>query len=111
MQVITMKLFISYRRKTWPFTQRLAEDLGELIDGEVFVDYSGIDETDFESSILRNLRESDAVLVVVSEDTFSSVRIHREDDWVRREIAYAIQLNKPIILVRIDATSLPTQLD
>ncbi len=92
------KLFVSYRRTNWSFTYWLAEELSKLMDVQPFVDYAGIDETDFESSLLRNLRESDAVLLIVTEDTFSPSRIHHDKDWVRREIREALALNKPIVL-------------
>lgn len=92
-----MKLFISYRRAAWSFTYWLAEELGKLIDAEIFVDFSGIDETNFETGLLRNLRESDAVLLIVDEHTFAD-RIHKDSDWVRREIREALSHNKPIVL-------------
>ncbi|MFL5699868.1 MAG: TIR domain-containing protein [Ktedonobacteraceae bacterium] len=97
-----MKIFISYRRKSWPFVHLLVEKLRERIKGDIFVDYTSIDDTDFERSILRHLRESDIVLVVVTELTFVFDRIHNDDDWVRREIALALDLKKPIILIRVD---------
>jgi len=92
------KLFISYRRKSWAFTDRLARDLGAWIDADIFVDFSHIDETDFESSILKHLRASDAVLVILTEHTFAQDRIHHDGDWVRREIREALTLDKPIVL-------------
>lgn len=98
---MSQKLFISYRRKSWPFTHRLAEDLRQRLDAEIFVDFQGIDETDFEHAILKNLRASDAVLLVVSESTFED-RIHHDDDWVRREIREALDHDKPLILVCVD---------
>src|ERR1700693_2684123 len=103
-----MKLFISYRRKSWPSVHLLEENLGEQIEGSIFVDYKSIDETDFERSILHHLRESDIVLVVVTQDTFAPDRIHHDDDWVRREIALALELNKPIIPILIDNYPLPS---
>lgn len=106
-----MKLFISYRRKSWAFTHRLAEHLGRMIQGEIFVDFSGIDETDFENSILRHLRESDSILLIVSPETFTPDRIHRDDDWVRREIALALELDKPIVLVCVDGLYPPAPSD
>lgn len=96
-----VKLFVSYRRKSWAFTQRLVEQLRQALHADIFVDLSGVDESNFENAILRNLRESDAVVVVVSEHTFSQ-RIHEPNDWVRREIAEALRLNKPITLVAVD---------
>jgi formylglycine-generating enzyme required for sulfatase activity len=103
------RIFISYRRKSWPFTHRLAEELGQRLDAELFVDFTGVDETDFEHAILRNLRDSDAVLLVISEHTFAD-RIHRDDDWVRREIREALTHNKPMILLCVDGLLPPTGL-
>ncbi len=102
-----IKLFISYRRKSWPFVHLLVEKLKVQIKCDIFVDYTGIDDTDFESSILRHLRESDIVLVVVTELTFTSERIHNDNDWVRHEIALALKLKKPIVLIRVDNLLLP----
>jgi hypothetical protein len=103
-----MKLFISYRRKSWPSVQLLEENLGEQIEGSIFVDYKSIDDTDFERSIIHHLRDSDIVLVVVTEDTFAPNRIHNEKDWVRREIALALEMKKPIIPILIDNYPLPS---
>jgi hypothetical protein len=93
-----MKLFISYRRAAWSFTGWLAEELGKLLAAEIFVDYSSIDNANFETSLLTNLHESDAVLLIVTEQTFASDRIHNDEDWVHREIREAIALEKPIVL-------------
>lgn len=103
------RLFISYRRKSWPFTHRLADELATRLDADIFVDFSGVDDTDFEYSILRNLAESDAVLLVISEYTFED-RIHKDDDWVRREIREALQHKKPIVLVCVDGRLPPSNL-
>ena len=103
-----MKLFISYRRKSWAFTHRLADQLGRMIQGDIFVDISGIDETDFEQSILSNLRNSDVVLLIVSEHTFAPDRIQYDDDWVRRGIALALELDKPIVLVCVEGLYPPS---
>lgn len=92
------KLFISYRRKSWDFTHRLASDLKGKINADIFVDYGGVDSSDFERSILSHLRDADCVLVVVTEHTFSE-RIHQPDDWMRKEIAEALRLGKPTVLI------------
>ncbi len=92
------KLFISYRRKSWDFTHRLVADMRNKISAEIFIDFSSIDSSSFEESILRNLRDSDCVLLVVSEHTFNE-RIHDPEDWMRREIGEALRLGKPIVLL------------
>jgi hypothetical protein len=72
-----MKLFISYRRQSWPLAQQLADQLKARLDADVFIDYRSIDNTDFEIAILKHLRESDAVLLIVVEgQTFDPARIH-----------------------------------
>lgn len=93
-----MKLFISYRRKTWAFAQNLLEKLRLYIEDEIFMDLHGVSEADFEKSILANLRSSHAVLLVVSEFTFAD-RIHNDNDWVRKEIREALICNIPIVLI------------
>lgn len=96
------KLFISYRRKSWPFTHRLADELRKRLDTDIFVDYTGVDEPDFEKSILRHLRESSAMLLVVSEHTFILDRITRPEDWVRREVREALSRHIPVVLVCVE---------
>ncbi|PJF34276.1 MAG: hypothetical protein CUN49_16485, partial [Candidatus Thermofonsia Clade 1 bacterium] len=86
------RLFVCYRRKSWDFTHRLVADLRTKINADIFIDF-GIDNTDFEESILRHLRQSDCVLLVVSEHTFDE-RIHDPQDWMRREIGEALRLGK-----------------
>ncbi|MEZ4668598.1 MAG: SUMF1/EgtB/PvdO family nonheme iron enzyme [Anaerolineae bacterium] len=103
------KIFISYRRKSWGFTHRLADDLRERLDAEVFVDTDSIDQADFERSIVTHLRASDAVLLVVSETTFAD-SIHRDDDWVRREIRETLTLGLPLVLVCVDGLLPPSGL-
>ncbi len=105
----TYKLFISYRRKSWELTKHLAADLRQHMNADVFVDFSGIDEADFDRSILRHLAERDCVLVIVTEHTFSE-RIHQPDDWVRREISEALRLGKPILLVSREGQLPPANL-
>ena len=97
-----LKLFISYRKKSWAFTNPLADGLARLLRADVFVDFSGIDEANFESSILKHLTNSDVVVLVVSEYTFAPELIRRPNDWVRREIALALKLRKPIVLAAVD---------
>ncbi len=106
-----MKVFISYRRKSWAFTQLLAQSLAKKVNATIFVDFTSIDETNFESSILRHLSESDIVLVVVTEQTFAPERIIQSGDWVRREINLALKMKKNIVLLLVDDQSLPIPSD
>ncbi|MBX3081559.1 MAG: SUMF1/EgtB/PvdO family nonheme iron enzyme [Anaerolineae bacterium] len=104
------QLFISYRRKSWGHAKQLRDNLARLLDADIFMDFTSINRDEFESAILTHLQASDVVLVVVTEHTFDPARIHRDDDWVRREIREALNLKKPIALACIDGLFPPADL-
>jgi hypothetical protein len=104
-------IFVSYRRNSWPFTHRLVDDLRERIVGEIFIDLTGIDDTNFERSILKHLKASNTVLVVCSENAFAPERIQREEDWLRREVKMALELGKQIVLINVNGSNLPETVD
>ncbi len=91
------KVFISYRHKDVDFAHRLAEKLEERLTGAIFIDRK-ITEDDFERALLRQVHECNVFVLVVTENTFAKERIHGDNDWVRREIALALELQKPITL-------------
>jgi hypothetical protein len=102
-----MRIFVSYRRLDWPFVHPLVEQLEQYIPGSIFIDYQDIDEDDFEHSISRNLNQSDVVLVVITSHTFAIDRIWQDDDWIRRELAIALQQKKHIVPITLNNQSLP----
>jgi len=102
------KLFISYPSESWNFAQRIAEKLVNRVEQSIFIDYRSIDQADFAASILKHLRESDAVLLMVTEYTFED--IHRDKDWVRLEIRTALECEIPIVLVRENGLLPPSDL-
>jgi hypothetical protein len=102
-----MKIFISYRRNTWPFARQLASGLRLRLLSRVFVDVDSIDEDDFERCIMRHLSQSNVFVLVASDLVFDPAYIHRSDAWVRREIAEALRLGIPIVMARIDGLTLP----
>ncbi|MEL6404945.1 MAG: SUMF1/EgtB/PvdO family nonheme iron enzyme [Chloroflexota bacterium] len=103
------KIFISYRRKSVAFTLLLANKLSQQIDADIFVDFETIDESDFETSIMKHLRESDVFLLMVTEHTFAD-RIHMDSDWVRKEIRTALEHEVPIVLVSENGLFPPSNL-
>ena len=105
-----MELFLSYRHKDWSFAHQLAAALRSFIAATIFVDYQSIDEPKFDASILSHLRKSDAVLLIVSKETFEPGHIHRDDDWVRREIHEALVLKKPIVVVLVEGLLIPADI-
>lgn len=102
-------IYVIYRRKDAPIVQRMATELTERLEVEVFVDFASIDSADFESAILDHLRRSNAVLLIVTKHTFSD-RINRSGDWVRREIREALNNDLPILPVFFDDTTFPSEI-
>jgi formylglycine-generating enzyme required for sulfatase activity len=101
------KLFISYRRKAWPLARSVVDGLQARLNAEIFVDVDGITDDDFEVSLLGNLATSDAVLLIVSPETFDAERINEVGDWIRREIGKALELNKPILMAGMNGLTPP----
>jgi len=95
---MTKRIFISYRRKSSAFALLMANKLSEHLEASIFIDFESIDQADFERAILTHLRQSDVFLLMVTEHTFSE-RIHRADDWVRREIQEGLKKEIPFVLV------------
>jgi hypothetical protein len=104
-----MQIFMSYRHKDWSFARSLKNALHEYVDAEIFIDFEGVDEANFDSSIMRHLRTSDAYLLIVSEHTFAD-RIFRPGDWMRREILEALTLNIPITCAFINGHLVPADI-
>ena len=92
------KIFISYRRaassgQSGRLYDRLSNAFGK---DSVFMDTHDIPAGEtFDSYILHEIDKCDVFLAVLAEGTLD--RIHNEDDWVRKEIAYA--LTKPYVRV------------
>jgi hypothetical protein len=102
-----MRIFISYRRVDWPFVHPLVEELTQYIPGSIFIDYQDIDDDDFEHSIRLHLYQSEVVLVVITPHTFALDRIWQDNDWIRRELTIALQLQKRIVPITLEDQSLP----
>jgi iron(II)-dependent oxidoreductase len=104
------KVFVSYRRKSWGFTHRLVDSLSKRLEADIFVDIDDVDQADFETAIFSHLRTSHAMALIVTDLTFATERIYREDDWVRKEISEALRLNLPIVMVSVDGVLPPIDL-
>ena len=103
-----MNVFISYRHKDWGIARQIHDELMRRNIGYVFFDERSIDQADFERSILSHLRQSQVVVVIVTENTFAPERIRESGDWIRREMQEALHQGKKIVPVRFNAPFPPT---
>jgi hypothetical protein len=99
-------IFISYRNRDWPFAHRLQERLEARFGGEVYIDRK-ISSDDYELELLAKVRACAIFMLVVTVHTFDRVRLAQRDDWIRREVALALALDKPIALVLYEGVRPP----
>lgn len=103
------RIFMSYRRTDDAnFTGRFHDKLiGVFGERNVFRDIDSIPAgTRFEDVITAGLADVDAVVALIGP-TWSG-RINASSDFVRMEIAHALQSDTPVIPVLIEDTPLPT---
>lgn len=103
------KLFISYRRSASAgHAGRLYDRLIQEYGAEsIFLDVEKIPPGEtFSSYLLAKIDECDVFLLMLGEGTLD--RVVNEDDWVRREIAYALQQpNITVVPVLQDGYKMP----
>lgn len=106
---------ISYRRSD---TKQVAGRIHEILQREfgkenVFMDFDSIPYgVDFRKHIQQTLQKANVLVAIIGPDWIgerskSDKRIEELDDFVRLEIAGALQHNIPIIPVLIDNTPMP----
>ncbi len=87
------QIFISYRRKDgfYPAYLLYKELIGQNFT--VFFDLKSLRTGVFPDIIRQNIEDCTDFILIVSDSTFSQ-RIFQADDWVHRELALALRLNK-----------------
>jgi TIR domain len=104
-------IFISYRSAdTGPTASALGRELRALFDpDQVFIDHLGIQPgTPFPAEITRALSGARVVLALIGNswllerDEFGARLIDRADDWVRKEIEYALDGPAALVPVYVD---------
>ena len=111
------KIFISYRREdsganALGISQYLEHAFGRK---NVFIDVDMRAGVKFPSVLEKRLSECKVMLALIGPDWLNARdeagnrRLDNPDDWVRLEIARALQRNITVIPVRVNGTPLPTR--
>lgn len=115
---IRKNIFISYRVKdTQLATGRLVDTLKQHIhENRIFMDIDKIDPgLDFTQVISKYLNSSEVMLAIIGPDWMAynaekgTYRINDNTDWVRKEIATALQRNIRVIPVLLDGGTMPDE--
>jgi formylglycine-generating enzyme required for sulfatase activity len=116
----TSGIFISYRRESAAaFANRLCESLvGKLGNDRVFIDIDHIEPgEDFIEVLEKKLANAVALIVVIGRDWLTcrdaegNVRLSSPDDFVRLEVATALNRKVRVIPVLIDGAQVPSVRD
>ena len=92
-----MRVFMSYRRScSWSLAKLIYDELTSC-GFDVFMDLENVRGGNFEQIINEQIDACDYFLPIFSKDTFSLERIHNPDDWIRKEMEYALARDKPIV--------------
>lgn len=109
-------VFISYRRRDSSVYARWLAEIIEQNFGKasVFVDTSSIRiGEEWAKRIENSLRTSSVLIVLIgnewlrAQDEHSRRRIDDENDWVRREIVYAVENGLKVIPILVSSAELP----
>ena len=106
-------IFISYRRKGGFDTAKLIYDRLRMDGYSVSFDIDTLENGDFGNELEKRVKKCKDFLVILSPgvfDCFSEAGYDPKDDWVRREIVYALQANKNIIPLLLDDFAYPRRL-
>jgi hypothetical protein len=112
-----VRVFLSYRRSdVGGYAGRLSDALSQRLGPRnVFQDVTAIDPgKDFTVAIDRALDESEAVLAVIgpgwvtASDPEGGLRLQQPDDYVRRELARALERDASVVPVLVGGAKLPT---
>lgn len=101
-------IFISYRRNGGEYTAKILRDRLTEAGYRVFFDVESLRSGDFNTKLYSVIDECTDFLLVLSPGALD--RCVNNDDWVRREIEYAIEKGKNIVPVMLRGFSFPAEL-
>lgn len=114
------KIYLNYRRSTdGAVAMAIAESLGRRFgSANVFADVSSLNAgANWLDETRRRLSECDIVLVLIGRDWLTAKdadgrpRLSDSSDFVRYEIAQALELKKMVVPILIDDARLPSEAD
>lgn len=102
-------IFISYRRNGGIDSAVALQSTLKHMHYRVFLDVDSMHTGRFDTTLLERIKECQDFLLILSPGALT--RCKDENDWVRREIEYAISLKKNIIPIICDGGSVAERLN
>lgn len=110
-RVISVKkhdIFISYRRDGGEFTAKMLRDRLTELGYRVFFDVETLRSGNFNTMLYEAIDQCDDFLLILSPEALD--RCVHPDDWVRREIEYALMKGKNVVPVLLRGFVFPEEL-
>jgi hypothetical protein len=108
------RVFISYRREGGYQTARhLFDLLSEEESFHVSFDFESLRGGNFDSQLLTLIDECTDFIIILNRGVFDrtiNCELPRDEDWVRIELAYALEKGKNIIPIMLDGFEFPPDL-
>jgi hypothetical protein len=107
------KIFISYRRKGGFDTAKLIYDRLRMDGYSVSFDIDTLENGNFDNELEKRIKKCKDFILVLSPgifDCFTEEGYNPKDDWVRMEIACALNMNKNIVPLILDDFKFPRRL-
>lgn len=98
-------VFISYRRDGGEYTAKILRDRLDELGYAVFFDVESLRSGDFNTKLYSVIEECKDFILVLSPGALD--RCRNEDDWVRREVEYALERGKNIVPVMLRGFEFP----
>jgi len=102
------RVFISYRRIGGIDTARWLYDQLRARGYDVFMDLEGLRAGVFNKALYREIESRDTFVIVLSEGSLD--RCVNEGDWVRQELAHALNCKRNVIPILMKGFKFPDQL-
>lgn len=103
------RIFISYRRDG---AATLAHAVAERLRGKqyaTYLDTESLKGERFNEKLFWEIEKSDCVVAVIPDNGLARC-IENRDDWVRKELAWALYNNIPIVPILMDGYEMPKNL-
>ena len=97
-------IFISYRRDGGEYTAKILRDHLQDAGYRTFFDVESLRSGNFNTKLYSVIDECTDFLLVLSPGALD--RCKNEDDWVRREVEYALEKGKNVILFLVNIVRL-----
>ncbi len=101
-------IFISYRREGGEYTAKIIHDKLTELGYNVFFDVESLRSGQFNSKLFSVIDECEDFISVLSPNCLE--RCGNDNDWVRLEVAYALQKRKNVVPVLLRGFQFPDKL-